>query len=62
MVKDCRTCKPPERYPGCQDHCPVGIKRSKEAARKRDERNKRAREEAQTRSYIRDTLEKRRRK
>ena len=38
------------------------IKRSKEAARKRDERNKRAREEAQIRSYIRDTLEKRRRK
>lgn len=22
---DCKTCKPPTRYPGCQDHCPAGI-------------------------------------
>ena len=22
---DCMTCKPPTRYPGCQDHCPCGI-------------------------------------
>ena len=22
---DCRTCKPPTRYPGCQDHCPAGV-------------------------------------
>ena len=19
---ECRVCKPPRRYPGCQDHCP----------------------------------------
>lgn len=21
----CHYCKPPKRYPGCQDHCPDGI-------------------------------------
>lgn len=21
----CHFCKPPKRYPGCQDHCPDGI-------------------------------------
>lgn len=21
----CHHCKPPKRYPGCQDHCPDGI-------------------------------------
>ena len=21
----CHYCKPPKRYPGCQDHCPDGV-------------------------------------
>ncbi len=25
MFEHCRYCKPPKRYPGCQDHCPDGI-------------------------------------
>lgn len=25
MFEHCHHCKPPKRYPGCQDHCPDGI-------------------------------------
>lgn len=25
MFECCHYCKPPKRYPGCQDHCPDGI-------------------------------------
>ena len=25
MFEHCRYCKPPKRYPGCQDHCPDGL-------------------------------------
>lgn len=25
MFECCHYCKPPKRYPGCQDHCPEGI-------------------------------------
>ena len=25
MFECCHNCKPPKRYPGCQDHCPDGI-------------------------------------
>lgn len=24
MFEHCHHCKPPKRYPGCQDHCPDG--------------------------------------
>lgn len=35
----CRDCVPPERYPGCQDHCAYGIeaKAKYEAAKEKDD-------------------------
>ena len=42
FFEKCRHCVPPDRYPGCQDHCPHGIeaKANYEAAKEKDDRRR----------------------
>jgi len=58
----CKKCVAPKRYPGCQDHCETGIERKTLSEAERIERYERNKYEHENRSYIRDVIERKRKR